>query len=350
MSSSGPSAGPHAIATRHGEPGDRVRRLRRAALLHLDGDLVGAEAAYVALLGEHPADPAALNNLGLLRVQRGDPAGALEAFAALGSEDGLSPTALLNKANAHLALAEPARAVPLLQRAVNLDAESSAWVALGQAHLMLGDAVAAEAALRQAHHRLPGRVDVLRTYAACLAARGELGSAAGLLADAVRIDANDASSWRQLGALLLSLRDLGSAHHATRNALELEPDHVPTLRQLAVVLLALDRPEESAEALDHALTLRRDTDLLVDRAVLHLAAGEIASARELLEDSVADDSSGRAGLYLGYALLAAGRPDGARDQLRRVTGMLEPFAGQAREALTRVGEQNPDDDDSAGSP
>lgn len=154
----------------------------------------------------------------------------------------------------------------------------------------------------------------------------------------MRLDEQDASSWRQLGAVLLALRHLGSAAPSTRTALRLEPDHVPTLRQLAVVLVALERPAGAGVQLDHALALERVTDPLVDRAVLHLASGERGSALDLLGEAVADDQSGRAGLHLAYALLAAGRTEDAREQLMRVAGMSEPFAAQAREALERVGE------------
>ena len=284
-------------------------------MLHLDGDLDAAEAEYVALLADEPGHTAALNNLGLLRSQRGDADGALAAYDAIGAEADLSPTALLNKANAYLALSQPARAVPLLQRAVTLDPDSPAWVALGQASLIAGDLASAEAAFRQAYERLPLRVDVLRSYASCLAAGGELRSAAALLSTAVGVDEGDASSWRQLGAVLLSLRDLGSAAHATRTAITLEPDDVPTLRQYAVVLVALQRPDEAGVQLDHALSLDRAAELLVDRAVLHLAAGELEEARVLLDEAVVTDHSGRAELYLAYALLAADRIPEAREHL-----------------------------------
>ncbi len=342
------AAGPHAIAARHRPPdlaavgaGDeespRVRRLRRAAWLHLDGDLVAAEAEYDALLGETPGDPSVLNNLGLLRVQRGDAAGALAAYDAIGPVTDLSPTALLNKANAHLALAAPALALPLLQRAVTLDPASPAWVALGQAHLLAGDLAAAEAAYRQAYERLPARVDVLRSLGSCLAARGDLDSAAALLTEAVRVDERDASSWRQLGAVLLSLRDLGSAARCTRSALELDPDDVATRRQLAVVLVALDRPAEAAAELDRALASSRDADLLVDRAVLHLAAGELEAAVGLLEEGLAADPAGRVRLHLAYALLASGRPVDARPHHDAVADLGGPLGARALDALSRLG-------------
>lgn len=334
------ATGPHALARRHrtNDPTvtDATRRLRRAALLHLDGDLEAAEAEYLAVLDDEPGQPAALNNLGLLRSQRGDADGALAAYDAIGADAGLSPTTLLNKANAYLALSQPARAVPLLQRAVTLDPDSPAWVALGQASLIAGDLASAEAAFRQAHERLPLRVDVLRSYASCLAARGDLRTAAALLSAAVGVDEQDASSWRQLGTVLLSLRDLGSAAHATCTAVTLEPDDVPTLRQYAVVLVALQRPDQAGAQLDRALTLGRAHELLVDRAVLHLVAGEVHDAHLLLEEAVVTDLSGRAELYLAYALLAADRIPEAHKRLIKVAALDEPFSGPAREALDRL--------------
>src|SRR5690606_4254178 len=150
----------------------RTTLLRRAALLHLDGDWAGAQEAYEQVLAEEPGHAVALNNLGLVRAQQRDPAGALAAYEAIGPDEALTPTALLNKANAHLALSHPDRALPLRQRAVTLEPDSTAWVALGQLHLLTGDLTAAEAALRQAYERLPARADVHRSYASCLAARG----------------------------------------------------------------------------------------------------------------------------------------------------------------------------------
>lgn len=335
------TTGPHAIAARRHRPtadaSDADRRLRSAALLHVDGDLTAAEAEYAALLEETPGNPAALNNLGLLRAQRGDVHGALAAYARIGPDASLSATALLNKANALLVLGDTGGACRLLQRAVTLDPDSPAWIALGQAQLLSGDLPAAEAAFRQAHERLPARVDVLRSLASCLAGRGQLEEAAQLLSTAVQLDDQDAATWRQLGAVLLSLRDLGSAAQCTRTASRLDPGHVPTLRQLAVVLLALGRPQEAAEALDRALALDRTVDVLVDRGVLHLAAGDVESARTLLEEGVCADTTGRAELHLGYALLAARSLDEAREHLMHVATQAEPFAARAREALARIG-------------
>src|SRR5690606_11719076 len=69
------STGPHAIAARRaGErrgprpDDDRTVLLRRAALLHLDGDWAGAQEAYEQVLAEEPGHAVALNNLGLVRA------------------------------------------------------------------------------------------------------------------------------------------------------------------------------------------------------------------------------------------------------------------------------------------
>ncbi|WP_110240092.1 tetratricopeptide repeat protein [Nocardioides gilvus] len=340
------STGPHAIAARRAargaaecpdQPGgedDRTTLLRRAALLHLDGDWDGAQKAYEAVLADDPGHAVALNNLGLVRAQRRDPTGALAAYEAIGPDETLTPTALLNKANAHLALSHPDRALPLLQRAVSLDPGSSAWVALGQCHLVTGDLAAAEAALRQAYERLPARADVHRSYASCLAARGAVTEAADLLSEAVRLDPHEESGWRQFGAVLLTMRDLGSAARATAEAVRLAPDSVTSLRQMAVVLVALGRPSEAAEQLDRALAAERQCDVLVDRAVLHLACGEPDGALSLLDEACSGAGHPRAELYRAYALLAADRIEEGRRQLEAVT--VEPYATQAREALERV--------------
>ena len=335
------ATGPHTIAAgnteAHEAPG-RDRLLRRAAVWHLDGDLEAAEAAYLDLLTRNAKDAPTLNNLGLLRTQCGDGPGALAAYDAIGPTETLSPTALVNKANAHLLAEDVPAAIGLLQRAITLDLDSPAWAVLGQAHLLAGDVDAAETALRRAHELLPPRPDVLRSYAACLAHRGELGHAAELLSTALDLDETDASTWRQFGLVLLGMQDFGSAASATRRAADLEPDDVPTLRQLAVCLVALGRGPEAAGELDRALKLSQAPDLLVDRAVLHLADGENQEAIALLTEGLPQDTTGRARLHLGYAHLAAGDVPAAVEHLTAAAELTGEVAAEAASVLRQVTE------------
>ena len=272
---------------------DATRRLRRAAVLHLDGDLDAAEAEYVALLADEPGHPAALNNLGLLRSQRGDADGALAAYDAIGADADLSPTALLNKANAYLALSQPARAVPLLQRAVTLDPDSPAWVALGQASLgrrrpRLGRGCLPPGLRATAS---PGRRPALLRVVPRRARRPALSGRAAVH----RRAASTTATPRRGGSSAPSCcRCATSAPPPTPPAppWRSNPTTYRRLRQYAVVLVALQRPDEAGVQLDHALSLDRAAELLVDRAVLHLAAGELEAARVLLDEAVVTDHSG----------------------------------------------------------
>ena len=224
------ATGPHAVAQRHrtseAHLPDATRRLRRAAVLHLDGDLDAAEAEYVALLADEPGHTAALKTSASCAASAATPtAPSRRTTPSVGTR----PLAdrPVNKANAYLALSQPARAMPLLQRAVTLDPDSPAWVALGQASLIAGDLA------RPSPLSARPTSDCLSGVDACAPTRRASRRAATCAQLRRPVHGRGRRRRRRLvvaavGAVLLSLRDLGSAAHATRTAITLEPDDVPT--------------------------------------------------------------------------------------------------------------------------
>lgn len=331
--------GPHAVAERRARArlaDDDDRRLRRAALLHLDGDLDEAERRYRAVLADEPEHPAAVNNLALLVCQRGDHDEAIELLGRLGPPDALSPTALGNLALAHLGAGDTTTGIGLLERAVTVDPDGGAWLALARARLAADQRGPAEVALRQWLDRHEPRADVLCLYGSCLAARGALDHAAAVLADAVRLDDTSAAAWLQLGAVSLARHDAGSAVAANRRAVALAAGAVDARRQLAVSLVAVGAVDEAAAQLDSVLAAARSSDVLVDRAVLWLTAGRPDQAELLLLEAASDDATGRAQVHLAYCLLAQDQVPAATSLLQEVAASDVAYASAARTALTTV--------------
>src|SRR5512139_4109134 len=75
----------------------------RGALLHLDGDLDGAQAEYQAALEADPRNATALNNLGFLLAQQGQFEQAISYYRRAIEVDPGKSMAFANLGNAHAA-------------------------------------------------------------------------------------------------------------------------------------------------------------------------------------------------------------------------------------------------------
>lgn len=191
--------------------------------------------------------------------------------------------------------ARPADAVPLLERAIELDGSQPGF------HLNLGNAL-------RAVDRLDGAIAAYRR--------------------ALALDASMAPAHNNLGNALRDRGDLPEAADAYRRALELEPGFFPAAANLAQVLVKrseLPRAEVLA-ALDRALALADTANLrTADVANLHNARGNALQADGHIDDATAcyrqaiaiDPAFSEAHLNLGRALARNLRIEDAIDPLRR---------------------------------
>ena len=315
---------------------DTVRRMRRAALLHLDGDVDEASRIYRAVLAEHPDHSVAHNNLGFLLAQAGQLEEAVVHYEAALEADPGSSMALTNLGNARISQGYQS-GLQFLENAVEAAPENPvAWESLGRARLLFEDLAGAEEALRSALDIPDAGEASLVTLGAVVAAQGRLGEAIAILEAAVRRNPRAAGAWEQLGMVRLARKDLGAAEEALRTAVRLDPQRFEARRQLATSLLALGETERAANELRQILDATDSPDVVVDLAIVELASGNTESARTRLLDASQRADDDRVLFHLGPAELAGGNAEEASRLFRQLIGTESRFATKAQEYLEAI--------------
>lgn len=221
--------------------------VNRGAVLHLAGDLAGAEAAYREGLEVDADNPVAHANLAFLLAVQDRHEEAREHFHhALA----LDPTAAATWANAgitELWLGNVEAGVDALLRAVRLDPDyAHAWDSLGRVFAARGAWADAEEAWRSAVVADPDVEDAFVSLATAIAAQERVADAADVLRDAARRFPESVRVAAQLGAVCLVRQDWGSAADALARALELDPDDPGARFHAGLLALLVGAPEEAA--------------------------------------------------------------------------------------------------------
>ncbi|MCX4244192.1 tetratricopeptide repeat protein [Paraliomyxa miuraensis] len=249
---------------------------------HRGGRLDAASSAYDEVLRQAPEHAAAWSMKGVLALQQ----------------------------------SRPADAVPLLKRAIELDATQPGF------HLNLGNAL-------RGVDRLDDAIDSYR--------------------HAIALDPDMAPAHNNLGNALRDRGDLPEAADAYRGALEIEPSFFPAAANLAQVLAKRDLPrDEVLAALDRALALAEASGLRTpDVANLHNARGNALQADGRIDDTIAcyrqavalDSTFSEAHLNLGRALARNLQIEDAIDPLRHALELRPddlPIYKQLALALRRL--------------
>ena len=331
------SRGPGDLLERSGPPpsNDIVRRMRRGALLHLDGDTEEAARIYRSVLDDEPAHAVAHNNLGFLLAQGGDLEAAITHYQAALEADPGSSMAMTNLGNARISQGNPS-GVQLLESATDAAPDNVvAWDSLGRARLLFGDLDGAEQALRRAVHLDSGNAMILVTLGAVLAARGRIPEAIAILEAAVDRDPAAPAAWHQLGMARFAHNDLGAASTAFATAVQLDPRRVDARRQLALTLAALGQTDRATAELRQVLDVADHPDIVVDLAILELAGGEFDRARARLAE-ISDENNERARFHLALAELACGNSDAAAQHLTALAVLDSPLGVKARDYLSTM--------------
>jgi tetratricopeptide (TPR) repeat protein len=128
---------------------------------------------------------------------------------------------------------------------------------------------------------------------------------------ATELDANEASSWRNLGLARSQRGNEEGALEALRRAHELEPRNAETTRYLARSLIRVGRPQEAVALLNDGLRLHPEKPhLWLALGTARRTMNESAPAKEAFERAIALDAGNGAGVaaraaaFLAVTLLA----------------------------------------------
>jgi protein O-GlcNAc transferase len=268
------------------------RDLKRAADLHVKGDLVAAERGYIAVLRRQPRQWRARYLLGMLLAQRGElePARA-ELERSIGANPSAAePRMALADVLARLGLA--AEACVQYTKVIHLDPHHSA------AHFMLGHAAEVAGRWEDAALRYQAAVRAAPTLAEAWNNLGNVYRALGRFdeaLDAYRRATEAKPDWpdphHNLGVLYeVELERWNEALVCYQNAVDLDPDAPMARFHLGAMLTRLRSYEKALVHYERALQLKPDfAEVYNNLGLIFLQQSFLAEARVCYERAIAAD-------------------------------------------------------------
>lgn len=153
-------------------------------------------------------------------------------------------------------------------------ASRAAWQALANACSRGGDFAAARTAIERAIQIGPVDKNMLLLASNIAQDQRDLDAALRFAEQSVKLDANFAQGYNNLGILLSDAQRFEDSVRAFERAISLKPDYVRAFANLSATLLRLERFEESAERAAKAVTLQPDyahAHYMQGAALFHLA-------------------------------------------------------------------------------
>ncbi len=138
------------------------------------------------------------------------------------------------------------------------NASRAAWHALANACSRGGDFAAARVAVERAIQVGPVDANLLLMASNVAQDQRDLVAALGFAEQSVKIDANFAQGYNNLGILLSDAQRFEDSVRAFERAISLKPDYVRAFANLSATLLRLERFQESAECAAKAIKLQPD--------------------------------------------------------------------------------------------
>lgn len=327
-------------------------------------------ARAVKLDGTHPEYR---KSLAVLQLENGDMARARENFAWLSRNASDPGDRLCGEAMLALLNREPDKLLATVRRAdaarpgtCDEAAEQAAGVLYGRK-----DFDTAQAVLKPLLERAAPTASVLYSAARIAARRGQWTSAESLLLKSLAADPASSESWFLLGRVRSTgLDDRAGAIDAYRKSIEANPQarsarlnlavlysrlgqvqdalatynqlighyprYTPALLNRALLLERLERGEEALADLEAAYRIApEDTQVLARLAQRLVKAGDLARARELLSDAIAESPSDvDARLLLVEVQARSGQTAAATAELHRAAAL----AGSSTRRWERIGQ------------
>ena len=286
---------------------------------HQAGRLSQAEAAYRDVLEIQPANPDALNLLGVIAHQSGDHKRAVEligralkqnagvalyhnnigtALRALGRNaeaakhyrraieiEPAYAEAHSNLGNTLMDLGKPEEAVRSYERAIELaPGAADPRTGLGGAYMALDQAELAAPQFRKAVELDPGSALAHRNLANLLEREGDRAAAREHLRRATALDPTDGEAWYELGWALRENYELEEAAACLQRAASLDPDDGAARYSLGLTLKELGYPERAVEQMQAALDIDNDDpEARNSLANLYKELGQLDDAAEQYE-------------------------------------------------------------------
>lgn len=295
------------------------------------GEYVKARECYLAILSEHPDQPAALYLLGEIACMDGHYEEAIELISRAIRSDGTVGAFHYRLGVALQAVGEVARARLSYEQAVKLEpGHAEAHNNLGCVLEAQGHLDRATAAYRRAADCDPGLAQAQHNLANALCARGEYAEAARRFHSALALHPDHARSHYGLGRALASQGERDAAIESYRQALALEPRFFEAARELAIAWFERGDPEQAETCSRCALQIDPDS------AEIHLHLGNVLRQQRRFDEALEcclravalDPGMARAHNNLGNAYQDLGRSPEAIAAFRKALE-LDPALAEA---------------------
>ncbi|MCA0241857.1 MAG: PEP-CTERM system TPR-repeat protein PrsT [Proteobacteria bacterium] len=360
----------------------RPQLLMMGGLAHFGLNEIEKAKPYLeGVLREQPGSPAA-KVLARIQLQQRDFGRAVEALDNYRRQQPRDPQAIVLLASAHIGQGRHARAISLLQAALQQEPRPEFQQALGMAYLKAGQLKPALAELEAAYRRDPKAVSTGAALGALYLQTGQPAKAVqvaeqlnkavkdqpGLLflLGKARLEAGDPKAARtalegalkadprfvdphiELARMELQAGDVTAAERRLSAALEREPKHVGLLSLVGQVMTRQGRFDEAQrwfeKADDHSAP--DDIDHGMRLVEFHLARGQVDRAREAMKRVTAKSPDAPRVLAMQARVeLAGGDPRAAKATLARASAA----AADEVEPLVAIAELQLAADDVAGA-
>jgi tetratricopeptide (TPR) repeat protein len=360
------------------EQSSRVAALQEAAKLIGAGDLPGAEAALKPLIGKSPADPIALNLLGVVRAQQGLTTQAEELFQQAIKAGPHLPGPHINLARLYGGT-RAEDAIAELDKALEITPDDEGATALlreiarsaGSEAARSGDKERALALLLRAHKIMPRDPDLLVDTALAAMDNGLWADGEKYLLEALSIRPdfpratyalaraylgqsknqpaeeqmrkylaarpNDASAQYGLGFILVAEQKVEEARAAFEKSLAIQPLQTESLFQLGEISLQQDKRDQAKEEFQKVLERDpRHAGALTEIGLIEFRAGNLAEARTTLAKAATlAPSYYKAHYYYALTLKKLGNKEEAEREFRIATDLQKHDAPMAHLAPDR---------------